>query len=362
MAGEKTEKATPKRKQDERKKGNVFQSSEILAVASLLIMFNLIKLLMPFIVTTLMGYIQKMFSSIAKEGTLIVKSDMFNMGMDALIIIALVSGPMLFASGLIAILTTFAQTKMLVTFESIKFKFSKLNPINGFKRMFSLRGVVELLKSIIKIVALVIIIYNSVKKKISALPRLFDMEIIPCVMFLSDLVFSIINTAGAIFVFLAIGDYIYQWWDYEKNLRMSKDEIKEEYKQMEGDPQVKGKIKEKQRQMAQSRMMQAVPTADVIIRNPTHFAVALKYDGENSQAPKVVAKGQDEIALKIVEIAEANGVTVMENVALARGLYAAVDIDMEIPEQFYQPVAEVLAFVYNLKNKKNVIGDEIIKR
>ena len=153
------------------------------------------------------------------------------------------------------------------------------------------------------------------------------------------------------FVVLAIFDYVYQWWDYEKNLRMSKQEIKEEYKQSEGDPHVKGQIKERQQQMSRKRMMQSVPEADVVIRNPTHYAVAIQYDADQHSAPVVVAKGADALALRIVQIAEEAGVHVMENKPLARGLYETVDIDREIPEKFYQAVAEVLAFVYSLKKK-----------
>lgn len=162
---------------------------------------------------------------------------------------------------------------------------------------------------------------------------------------------AMVNSTVMIFVFLALADYLYQKWEYEKNLRMSKDEIKEEYKQTEGDPKIKGKIKEKQRQMAQRRMMQNVPNADVIIRNPTHYAVAIQYDPTKGQAPVVVAKGVDRVALRIVEIAEESGVMTIENKPLARGLYDTVDLEREIPEQFYQAVAEVLAFVYSLKKK-----------
>ncbi len=165
------------------------------------------------------------------------------------------------------------------------------------------------------------------------------------------MIMSIVNAVAGVFIFLAIVDYGYQWWEYEKSLRMSKQDIKEEYKQMEGDPQIKGKIRELQQKRAMSRMMQAVPTADVVIRNPTHFAVAVKYTPKQNTAPVVVAKGADNVAMKIVEIAEQNGVTVTENKPLARGLFESVNIDMEIPEHFFQPVAEVLAFVYSLKKR-----------
>ena len=148
------------------------------------------------------------------------------------------------------------------------------------------------------------------------------------------------------FVFLALADYAYQWFEYEKNIRMSKQDIKEEYKQMEGDPQIKGKIKERQRMMSQRRMMQNVPNADVIIKNPTHYAIAVKYEMGKQRAPIILAKGMDNIALKILEVAKKNDIPSIENKPLARGLYEAVEINQEIPEKYYHAVAEVLAFVY----------------
>ena len=169
-----------------------------------------------------------------------------------------------------------------------------------------------------------------------------------------EVVSEIVMTVGILFVALAAADYLYQWWEYEKNLRMSKQEVKDEYKQMEGDPQIKGKIRSMQQQRARNRMMQAVPSADVVIRNPTHFAVALRYDRERDNAPTVVAKGKNLIALKIVDIAQENGVYVMEDRPLARALYASIEIGQEIPAQFYEPVAQVLAFVYNLKKKDSI--------
>lgn len=358
MSGEKTEKATPKRKDDERKKGNVFQSKEILAVASLMIMFNLANMILPMVSGNLYSYIESSFSSIV-TGEVIKREDIFSVALEAIVVLGIVAGPMLLASGFVAVVVTMAQTRMLFTFESIKFKFSKLNPISGIKRMFSLRGVIELLKSIVKIVALVVIIYNIIVPNVNMLFKLFDMQPNQAVTVLGNITMQIVNTVGGIFIFLAILDYVYQWWEYEKSLRMSKQEIKEEYKQIEGDPQIKGKIKEKQRAMAQSRMMQAVPSADVVIRNPTHFAVALKYDKETSKAPKVVAKGKDLVALRIVELAEKNGVETVENPPLARGLYAAVEVDMEIPESFYKAVADVLVFVYGKRDKKSSISDEL---
>ena len=163
---------------------------------------------------------------------------------------------------------------------------------------------------------------------------------------------SIVLKTSVVFIFVAGADYLYQWWQYEKNLRMSKQEVKDEYKQTEGDPQIKSRMKSMQQQRARRRMMQNVPSADVVIRNPTHFAVAIKYYQDKHRAPRVVAKGMDSLALRIVSTAEENGVYVMENKPLARALYDSVDLDGEIPERFYRAIAEVLAFVYSLKKKE----------
>ena len=157
------------------------------------------------------------------------------------------------------------------------------------------------------------------------------------------------------FVAVAAADFLYQWWEYERSLRMSKQEIKEEYKQTEGDPQIKGKIKEMQRRRAMSRMMQQVPQADVVIRNPTHFAVALRYKPDSDSAPVVMAKGQDEVALRIVKVAEEHGVAVIENVPLARSLFAEAELNQEIPPQLYGAVAEVLVYVFHLNEKNELV-------
>ncbi len=260
--------------------------------------------------------------------------------------------PLLLICAFTVIVCTVAQTRGLFTWKALEPKFNRLNPIEGFKRLFSLRGMVELLKSLAKIIVLGYIIYNTLKKEFILFPRILDLTVEQAAAYTGSIILSIAKTAAIIMAFIAAGDFFYQWWDYEKNLRMSKEELKEEYKQTEGDPQVKGKIKERQQAQARQRMMQNVPNADVVIRNPTHYAVAIQYNPQKNNAPVVIAKGQDSLALRIVEVAQANGVVTMENKPLARGLYETVELDREIPEQFYQPVAEVLAFVYNLKKKE----------
>ncbi len=351
MAGEKTEKATPKRRQDERKKGNVFQSREIGVVFSLLASFYGLKLLAPYILRALEWSIRNYFYQAATVDE-IITSDAIRYFIQGCGVFAVAAMPLLLVCGAVSVIATLAQTRGLFTMKSAAPKFSRLNPIEGIKKMFSMRGVVELLKSLAKIIVLGYIIWLQFRDEFWAFPRLMDMEPLQGMAFTANIVLEIAKSAAIVMAFVAAADYFYQWWDYEKNLRMSKQELKEEYKQTEGDPQVKGKIRERQQAQARQRMMQKVPGADVVIRNPTHFAVALKYDPQRSSAPVVVAKGADSLALRIVAVAQENGVFITENKPLARGLYEAVDLDREIPDRFYQPVAEVLAFVYSLKKKE----------
>lgn len=250
-----------------------------------------------------------------------------------------------------AVTAAIVQTKGLVSFKAIKPKFSRMNPLSGLKNMISLKGMVELLKSILKIILLFYIIYLCIRSELNVLPKMIDMSVNEATSSIGSVLWNIIVKVSIAFAFVAGFDYLYQRWSYEKNLRMTKQEIKEEFKMTEGDPKIKGQIKQKQQAMSRRRMMQAVPEADVVIRNPTHFAVALKYDTEKNNAPVVIAKGQDQLALKIVEIAKEHDIVVMENKPLARALYADVDLDREIPSEFYNAVAEVLAYVYSLKEK-----------
>ena len=265
-----------------------------------------------------------------------------------LVAVAVVAGPFLLVTVVLAVAATFAQTRLLVTGESLKPKFSRINPLQGFKRLFSLRSVVEALKGILKISILLYLIFNYFRSVATGVARFLDMEVSQACSLLFDDIFNLILQVVIAFIVLAGADYLYQWWDYERQLKMSKQEVKEEYKQTEGDPQVKGKIKQIQRQRAQQRMMQQVPGADVVIRNPTHVAVALRYKPDEDEAPVVVALGLDELALRIVQVAEENNVAIVENVSLARGLYEATDLNQMIPPQFYGPVAEILVYVLKL--------------
>lgn len=353
LAGEKTEKATPKRKQDERKKGNVFVSQEVVTVATLLASFYALKILAGTILDSLRSFLPFMIGLGASMDTLDFARAR-QLWLQCTLECIKLALPVLLATVVAAVVGTMLQTRMLVSLQSLKFKGERINPLNGLKKMFSLRAVVELLKSLLKIAILAAVLYNILTDQVFQLPRLMNLSAETILPTAGQLISDIVLTVGAVFLFLAAADYLYQWWQYEKNLRMTKQEVKDEYKQMEGDPQVKGRQRSIQQQRAKRRMMQAVPSADVVIRNPTHFAVALRYDREKDRAPIVVAKGQDRIALKIVEIAEKNGVHVLEDRPLARALFASIEIGQEIPAQFYEPVAQILAFVYNLKKKDTI--------
>ncbi len=351
--GSKTEKATPKKRRDERKKGNVFLSKDAVSVATLVGASAMFFLTGKNMAEEIGKYIQLCIAQVGTAGSLSEKiTDIMYPGVMVLIKTTL---PLLLVTGVCAVLATFAQTRMLVSKELIKPKFSKINPLQGFKRLFSLKSVVEALKGILKISVLIIIIYMSLKSIFPDSPVYLDTDILASTNHIFELSRSMVVKIVVAFIVIAGADFMYQWWNYEKEMRMSKQEIKEEYKQTEGDPQIKGKIKEMQRKRAQSRMMQQVPNADVVVRNPTHYAVALRYRPEIDSAPIVLAKGQDELALRIVKVAEEAGVKVMENVPLARALYAQAEINEEIPQELYGAVAEVLVYIFRINEEKKLV-------
>lgn len=352
--GSKTEKATPKRRRDERKRGHVAMSQDVVAVATLMAAYVMLRVLGSTIVEKTAAFMRYCMVDVALlEGSFEEVLDA--LGVQIVLVILMTVG--LFALGIIAVsvIATFAQTKMLVTSEPLKPKLSKLNPIQGFKRLFSLKGVIETLKSIFKIVILLYLVYSNLMGVLAENHKYLYTDVSASVSHVYNSLLSMILEIIVAFAVIAAADYFYQWWDYERQLRMSKQEIKEEYKQTEGDPQIKGKIKERQRQMANARMMQQVPQADVVIRNPTHYAVALRYKPEIDNAPIVLAMGQDELALRIVKVAEENAVAVIENVPLARALYASAELNREIPPEFYSAVAEVLVYIFRLNNDKKPV-------
>ncbi|SHJ43666.1 flagellar biosynthesis protein FlhB [Tepidibacter formicigenes] len=346
---EKTEKPTPKKKQEARKKGQVLQSKEITSSVTLIFSLLILKYFGKHIVNNLYEsilFFKDNFFDAEFENTLVgyrVFIYIFYFAIKGASIVVLINA-------IIAILSSRIQVGQLFTTETLKFKFERLNPIEGFKKLISLRAFFEFSKSSFKLLILTIISYSYVKKNISYLLKPMYLGKVQFSYALFDLSINLGIRLSVVLFILSIFDYLYQWHEHEKNLKMSKQEIKEEFKQSEGDPQIKSKIKEKQRQSAMKRMMQDIPKADVVITNPTHFAIAIRYDEMEYDAPYVIAKGKNLVALKIKEKAKENNIPIVENKPLARELYALVNIGDLIPPQLYEAIAEILAYVYSLKN------------
>ena len=350
MAGEKTEKATPKKRKDERKKGNVFLSKDAVTAVSLIATFYGLKVFAPSIFSDSQELIKRYISLAGTKESFEI-TDIAITFTDLGFTFIKTAMPLVLISVLVAVVVTMAQTKLLFSAKAFTPKFNRINPFTGIKKMFSVRAIVELLKSLFKIIVLLYVVYTVLIDEVVTLPMLINMTPMSVINKTGDIIMDVVLKSGIAFVFLAAADYLYQWWDYEKNMKMSKQEVKDEYKQIEGNPQIKGRQRNVQQQRSRQRMMQNVPEADVVIRNPTHFAVALKFDRDKDRAPRVVAKGMDQLALRIVKVAEENNVYVTEDKPLARALFNAVEVGDEIPEEFYKAIAKILAFVYSLKNK-----------
>ncbi len=356
-SGEKTEKATPHKRREQRKEGNVMQSKDVVTAAFILLVFFTLRLMASFMYNTVIDSMKYWFSiaggGMGGDGALIDGMQTpYKLILEMGKVMLLTAGPVLLLSILVPIIVTGIQTKFIFSKKSIQFKFDKLNPFKGIAKMFSVSAIFELAKSIVKLVILIAVVYNEIIDRIPGFSRLMQLDAGAGLVYVADAIFSICMKIAAVFVVVAAIDFLFQKYKWEKDMKMTKQEVKEEFKQMEGDPQIKSKRRQKQQQMAMSRMMQDVPNADVVIRNPTHFAVALRYDADKDKAPVVVAKGADNLAFRIIDKAEESNVPMVENVPLARGLYKSVDLGREIPYSFYHEVAEVLTFVYGLKGKK----------
>ncbi|WP_048602484.1 flagellar biosynthesis protein FlhB [Rubeoparvulum massiliense] len=348
FAQEKTEKATPQKRKESRKKGQVAKSAEIPSALIMLFVFLFLLMLGSWFGGILLNVFHLSLDQLddwdlsQKNLQVLMERNVWETAKVLLPImgIALVAG--LFGN--------YIQIGFLFTTEPLKVKLNRINPIEGAKRIFSKRALVELLKTLLKITmvgsVVALILWNE-RDSIFTLPYMPLWNVLG---FVATLSVKLGIYVALLLLVLSIFDYAYQRYEYEKNLRMSKQDIKDEYKKTEGDPLVKSRIKERQRQMAMQRMMQEVPKADVIITNPTHFAVALQYQ-EEFGAPKVIAKGQDYIALKIKTIAKEHEIMVIENKPLARALYFRVELGEFIPEDLFQAVAEVLAYVYRVKGQ-----------
>jgi flagellar biosynthetic protein FlhB len=346
---DRTERATPRRREEARQKGQVARSKEVSSVAVLLAAIGVFYFMGGDIASRMGAVVGSFFvESATFQLTAESAGAILERSLKGMFLIML---PFLLFPA-VGLLSNVAQIGLLFTTEPITPKFSKLDPIEGFKRIFSPTAANEFVKSIVKMIIIGFVAYVSLRDEMMHLGSLVDTDTTTIFAYLGATSFDLLTDTAWVLVVIAILDYAFQRWEYERNLMMSKHEIKEEHKDTEGQPLVKSRIRMLQRQMARQRMMQKVPEATVVVTNPTHLAIALKYEQGKTSAPIVVAKGAGEIAKRIKAVAAEHGVPVVENKPLARAMWKAVEIGMEIPAALYQGVAEVLAYVMRLRRKR----------
>ena len=352
--GEKTEEPTAKKLEDARKKGQVMRSTEVVTAATLLVFFMMLKVFVGFIGNRFISSFHKTLGRIGDY-----TGEPFNTNMARTIIrsslwdIVVAAFPIMIAGFVVTIVSILFQVKWKVTTEPLKPKFDKFNPVSGMKRLFSKDKIMDLLKSTAKVIILAYVVYSYLKDQWPLIFKMYSYTLPQAIAVIGDTVISVGIRISLFFAAIAVFDLFYQKWKFHQDMMMSKQEVKDEYKNSEGDPKIKSQQRQRMQQASQRRMMQDLPNADVVITNPTHLAVAIRYDKEAHEAPVVVAKGADYLAQKIKDVARANAVEIVENKPLARMLYHNVEIGAEIPPELYQMVAEVLAYVYSLQGRVN---------
>jgi flagellar biosynthetic protein FlhB len=346
---EKTEEPTPKKIEDAKKEGNVPKSQDTSGFVTLLVAIGATFALLPFInnrLDKLYIYYHQMM------GEELTKSNIYDIALVTLKEMLFMVVPLASIVAIAGIVAALMQFGFIFTTKPLQPKLEKIDPIKGFKKLFSLKKLIEGVKITAKVAFVFIIAFYFLIHFSTELRSVIRFDLDSQLIWLKDRITVLVAVMLILFFVLALIDLLIVRFQYFKDLRMSKQEVKDEYKQMEGDPQVKARIKKIQMEMAQKRMMQDIPTADVVITNPTHYSVAIRYDKTKENAPRVVAKGIDNLALKIKEIAREHSIQIVENPPLARELYKSCEVDTLIPETLYRAVAEVLAFVYQTKNRK----------
>ncbi|MEW9093622.1 MAG: fused FliR family export protein/FlhB family type III secretion system protein [Clostridiaceae bacterium] len=344
---DKTEEATPHKLSEAKKKGQVAKSKDVNLALTLLISTLVLSFAGEYVVGNLKGVMTTFLNDFLN-----MELNYQTLGNILIIILGKLATtilPIVVPIMIMGIFANFIQTGFIFTKEPLKPDIKKLNPINGFKKMFSMRSVVELIKAVLVVTIVGFVGYKFIKSNYIYIVNLYNLRYPILIEAFGDLALKIFFKITLVMLAIAVTDFIFQKFQFKKEMKMTKQEIKEEFKQMEGDPQIKGKIRQKQREMAMRRMMQAVPDATVVITNPTHISVAIKYKEGENKAPVVVAKGTDFVALKIKEKAKESNVPIIENKPLARLIYNEVELDTEIPVEMYQAVAEILAIVMKMK-------------
>ncbi len=354
--GEKTEPATSKKLQDARNEGQVAKSQELNSALGLIALFVTLKIFISYIGENLFQSFPVLYRKIPdiideSIGGMSVKlaTAVMNHTLGTIVKILL---PVFLIGYSVALLTNIVQVGWKVTAKPMKPKFSKLNPLSGFKRIFSKDSLFELLKSIAKISLIIYVAYTAIRDHQNELFLLYDIPLLQVILLVGSIVIDAGLKISLVYLIVGIADWFYQKHKFKEDMKMTKQEVKDEYKNTEGNPEIKGRQRSRMREASQRRMMQSLPSADVVITNPTHYAVAIKYDASQYSAPVVVAKGEDYLAMKIREAAKEHQIEIVENKPLARMLYANVDVGEEVPPELYQAVAEVLAFVYSLRENR----------
>lgn len=353
--GEKTEPATAKKLREAREDGKVAKSKEFTAAFDLIVLFLVLKIFISMVGGGFIGvyqYVYKTMPDFVEQIAINNSVHEVSIYLYTVIVMMFKMVAPFFGFGLaVTLIVSILQVGWHVTKKPLMPKFDKINPINGMKRIFSKDALFELFKSILKIGIISCVAYSSIKDKADSIFILYDMSLNQALVFCGDVIISTGFKISLVYLVVGIADFIYQKYRFNEEMKMTKQEVKDEYKNTEGNPEIKGRQRQRMREASRRRMMQDVPKADVVITNPTHLAVAIKYDAEVSKAPIVLAKGEDYLAQKIREAAKEHNIEIVENKPLARMLYANVEIGEEIPPELYQAVAEILAMVYNMKNR-----------
>lgn len=347
---EKTEEPTTRRLQESKEKGDVAKSMEIPSAAVLLAGLMTLYLLSGFFMQTICSFTAYFLAN--SYSIRIIPGNMATLARECMISTSYLVGPVMLAVFITALIANYAQIGFIFTGEKLKPDLKKIDPIQGLAKKFSLQALAELVKSLLKVGIIGYVAYSEAYKASPQLMPLMDQTPLQIMTFAGKVAFWIFLKCALIIAVLAALDYAFQRWQFMQKMKMSKQEVKEEAKMTEGDPQVKGRIRSIQMQMARQRMMEEVPKADVVITNPTRLAIALRYSGEEMQAPTVVAKGAGAIAQRIKEVAAEHNVPMVENKPLAQALFKTVAINQPIPENLFQAVAEVLAYVYGSRQKR----------
>ena len=350
MKDNRTEKATPKRRDEARKRGQVARSPEVNVALSLLAGFGLLAGLGTWLLAAFVGVMAGGLAA-AGDSAPLTAAGAFDRVVAAVYTAGRMVAPFAIVCAVVGVLASALQVKPGITTEVLKPRFSVINPVKGLPRLFSLRSGVQLVRDLVKVAVIGTIAFLVVRSAMGSIAGLTGASPGQILAVVGALVLKLGFAVAGAYAAIALADFLFQRWQHERDLRMTKDEVKRESREADVSPEIKGQLKRRQREMAMKRMMAAVPTADVVITNPTHFAVALRY-ARNLPAPRVVAKGADLVALRIRELAREHGIAIHEDPPLARSLYAAAEVGGFVPEEAFAAVAEVLAYVYRAAGRE----------